>query len=233
MKTLLIVSHPDILESGSQQFFLSSLKNNEDVTVHHLEAVYPDGKIDSIKEQTLLKQHDRIIFQFPFYWYSSPPLLKYWQDVVLEEGFAHGTRGDKLVGKEFGLILMIGVNEREYQAGGTELFSINELTKPYQALAYKTGMKYLKAMPIFQFAYMEEEQRMNVLIEYWQKLTMESDVSLASKEKWLISQLNKAIQKSANKEVVEVFKYTVSLLEDNRNKMDGLKVVLDQVRQSF
>ena len=53
MKTLLIVSHPDILESSSQQYFLSSLKDFDEVTVHHLEEVYPDGKIDIKKEVDL------------------------------------------------------------------------------------------------------------------------------------------------------------------------------------
>ncbi|WP_018664218.1 NAD(P)H-dependent oxidoreductase [Heyndrickxia acidiproducens] len=232
MKTLLIVSHPDILESGSQQYFLSSLKDFDEVTVHHLEAVYPDGKIDVKKEQDLLKIHDRIIFQFPFYWYSSPPMLKHWQDVVLEEGFAHGTRGTALKGKEFGLVLFIGINEKEYQAGGTERYSINELTKPYQAMAYKTGMKYLKTLSIFQFSYMEENEKMDALIQYWQMLTMENDSSLASREKWLISQLQKAMQRTEDQKDTDTFKYTIELIEENRSSIDGLKIVLDQVRQT-
>lgn len=233
MKTLLIVSHPDILESSSQQYFLSSLKDFDEVTVHHLEEKYPDGNIDIKKEQDLLKTHDRIIFQFPFYWYSSPPMLKHWQDVVLEEGFAHGKRGNALKGKEFGLVLMIGVNEKEYQAGGTELFSINELTKPYQAMAHKTGMIYLKTLSIFQFAYMEENEKMDTLIKYWQMLTMENNTSLASREQWLISRLKKAIQRMENKKDAEIFQFAIELIEENRSSIDGLKIVLDQVRQTY
>lgn len=229
MKTLVIVSHPDLMNSASQQYFLSSLKGQYEVTVHHLESRYPDGKIDVAYEQNLLRQNDRIIFQFPFYWYSSPPLLKHWQDVVLEAGFAHGKRGKALHGKEFGLVLMVGVPEREYQAGGSELFSINELTKPFQAMAHKTGMKYLRPLTIFQFAYMEEEQKMDMLIQYWQLLTMNNDWSLASREKWLIGQLKTFIDQKPDSSNQNIFTYAIELIEENRNVIDGLQIVFDDM----
>lgn len=229
MKTLVIISHPDLINSASQQYFLSSLKGNNDVTIHHLEATYPNGEIDVKAEQQLLKQHDRIIFQFPFYWYSSPALLKQWQDVVLESGFAYGKRGTALHGKEFGLVLMIGVHEREYQAGGTEQFSINELTKPFQAMANKVGMTYIKALPIFQFGYMEEEEKMDILIKYWQMLTMESNLSLAAREQWLISQLENWIEQVNDSQESGVFTYAIELIQENRMTIDGLQMIFDDM----
>lgn len=222
MKTLVIVSHPNLIDSGSQQFFLSSVEDFDDVTIHHLEKVYPDGKIDATYEQELLRQHDRILFQFPFYWYSSPPLLKHWQDVVLDYGFAYGTRGNMLEGKEFGLVLMIGVSESEYQAGGNEQFSISELTKPYQAVAHKTKMTYLKPFTIFQFSYMNEDKKMDMLIKYQQMLTMENNQSLETREKWMIEQLEKPNQN-------DLFTYVVSHIQENRNTIDELTIVLDQM----
>lgn len=228
MKTLLIVSHPELIDSGSQQYFLSSIKDFEEVTVHHLEGTYPDGNIDVAKEQELLKQHDRILFQFPFYWYSSPPLLKHWQDVVLEEDFAHG-RNYALAGKEFGLILMIGVAEREYQAGGEEQFTISELTKPFQAMAYKTRMKYLRPFTIFQFSYMEEEEKMNLLIQYWQMLTMENNQSLATREQWLLKLLEKKAQENINKNDKNTLQFAMELIQENRDNIDQLKIVRDDM----
>jgi len=91
MQTLIIVSHPTLADSNLQRFLWESLPA-EGVTWHHLEAVYPDGQVDREAEQQQLLQYDRIIFQFPFYWYSSPALLKQWQDVVLTDDFAYGTR---------------------------------------------------------------------------------------------------------------------------------------------
>ncbi|MGY0693894.1 NAD(P)H-dependent oxidoreductase [Virgibacillus sp. FSP13] len=229
MKTLVIVSHPDILESSSQQYFLNSVPDKADVTIHQLEKTYPDGKINVAKEQELLNQHDRILFQFPFYWYSSPALLKHWQDEVLTYDFAHGKKGNALVGKEFGLILMIGVNESDYQAGGKEQFSISELTKPYQAMANKTGMTFLKPLTVFQFSFMTEEKKMEMLVAYQQMLTNENDSSLEAREKWLIKQLkhtDKATLKSGDETTLM---HAIEVIEENRETIDELKLVLEQM----
>ncbi|WP_258875145.1 NAD(P)H-dependent oxidoreductase [Paenibacillus sp. VMFN-D1] len=43
---------------------------------------YPNENIDFKHEQELLRSHDRIVFQFPLYGYSTPPLMKMWVDEV-------------------------------------------------------------------------------------------------------------------------------------------------------
>ena len=55
--------------------------------------------IDIDAEQQRLLDHDVIIFQCPLFWYSTPSLVKEWQDLVLEHGFAYGAGGDRLSGK--------------------------------------------------------------------------------------------------------------------------------------
>lgn len=229
MKTLVIIAHPDIAESSSQGHFLNAVAERKDVTLHHLENCYPEGNIDVTAEQELLKQHDRIIFQFPFYWYSSPALLKQWQDEVLTDGFAHGKNGTALVEKEFGLVLMIGISGNEYQAGGKELFSINELTKPYQAVAYKTGMTYLKPLTIFQFAYMTEIEKMGALINYQQMLTMEKESSLEVRSKWLITQLRETNKNTLDTGDEETLIHATELIEENSDTIEELKIVLEQM----
>lgn len=229
MKTLVIISHPEISESGSQQFLLSSIPESESVKVHHLEGAYPDSQIDVAAEQQLLKQFDRILFQFPFYWYSSPPMLKQWQDEVLTYGFAYGKNGHALSGKEFGLVLSVGIKESEYQAGGKEVFSINELTKPFQAVAVKTGMTYLKPFVIYQFPYMTEEQKMTLLIDYQQAVTREADDSLATREKWIIQELEKTPEETLAPGDELLIQHAVDLIEENRDTIDGLKMVLDEM----
>lgn len=229
MKTLVIISHPEITESGTQQFLLSSIADNDTVEVHHLEGIYPDRKIDVLAEQKLLKEYDRIVFQFPFYWYSSPPMLKQWQDEVLTDGFAYGKNGHQLKGKEFGLVLSIGVREAEYQAGGREAFSIHELTKPFQAMAVKTGMSYLKSFLIYQFSYMIETQKMTLLIEYQQFLTRAADDSLLTRENWLIDQLLKTDKETLAPGDEVILQHAVEAIEENQDTIDGLKMVLDEM----
>jgi glutathione-regulated potassium-efflux system ancillary protein KefG len=143
MKTLVIVAHPNLEQSKINRTWMNRLQQEESVTVHNLYAQYPTFEIDVAKEQQLLMEHDRIVLQFPFYWYSSPALLKQWQDLVLTYGWAYGSEGTKLHGKEFMLVISTGGPEAAYQAGGYNHYSMSELTKPFQATSNLTGMRFL------------------------------------------------------------------------------------------
>jgi len=100
MKALVILAHPKIAESRINRRLIEEVRKHPEITVHELYPSYPDWNIDVPREQELLEKHDRIVFQFPLYWYSTPPLLKKWQDDVLTYGWAYGSQGKKLQGKE-------------------------------------------------------------------------------------------------------------------------------------
>lgn len=231
MKTLVILSHPEVDESSSQQYLLSGLPKEAEITVHRLEKTYPDGKIDVEKEQNLLRTHQRIIFQFPFYWYSSPPMLKQWQDEILTDLFAFGgaVTSPQLRGKEFSMVIVIGAKQEEYQAGGLEGFSLSSLTTPFQALAHKTGMRYKKPLFIHQFAYLSERDKMSVLIEYQQMLTMEKARTLAAREEWLLNQLQQTDVSTLDQRGQVAVAHTLELMEDNRITLDELQLMLDEL----
>ncbi len=53
------------------------------------------------REQALLSEHDIIVFQHPFYWYSCPAIMKEWMDLVLEYGYAYGPEAHALNGKQW------------------------------------------------------------------------------------------------------------------------------------
>lgn len=99
MKILLIHAHPKPSTSIAQKAMLNASRNVDGITHHDLYAAYPDFAIDVKREQEMLLAHDLIIFQHPFYWYSTPAIIKEWQDVVLDFGWAYGPGGDKLHGK--------------------------------------------------------------------------------------------------------------------------------------
>jgi putative NADPH-quinone reductase len=161
MKTLVIVTHPNMEESRINRRWLEELKStNGDFTIHELYTKYPDWNFDIEYEQKLLVEHDRYIFQFPLYWYSSPPLLKKWFDDVFTYGFAYGSNGNRLYGKEFGLAISAGVKEHEYQAGGANEYTLSELLKPYQATCLYTGMKFLPTFAIYGAEYQLSETQL-------------------------------------------------------------------------
>lgn len=143
MKTLVIAVHPNMSQSRVNKTWVERIRKEENVTVHELYSAYPDFQIDVEREQQLLLEHDRIVFQFPLYWYSTPALLKQWQDDVLTYGWAYGSNGNKLHGKELVLAISAGGPEHAYQRNGYNYFTISELTAPLQAVANLTGMKFL------------------------------------------------------------------------------------------
>lgn len=142
-KTLIILAHPNIAESKVNKALLDGIQNESNITVHDLYATYKTVEaIDVVKEQALLVHYDRIIFQFPLYWYSAPAMLKEWQDKVLSYGFAYGPEGSKLAGKESKIIVSVGSPEYAYQAGAYNNFTLSEYLRPLQSTIVFTGMEF-------------------------------------------------------------------------------------------
>lgn len=134
MKTLVIVVHPQIEKSVINKRWIDELnKYPEKYTVHELYQAYPDEKIDILKEQKLIESYDKIVFQFPFYWFSSPPLLKKWFDEVVLYGWAYGSKsGYKVGGKKISLAITAGIDEEGYSASGKYKYTMKELTTPFE-----------------------------------------------------------------------------------------------------
>ncbi|MBL0388211.1 NAD(P)H-dependent oxidoreductase [Tumebacillus sp. ITR2] len=158
MKILVLVAHPNLEGSRINQRFAKELQSIENVTIHNLYEVYPDEKIDVAREQQLLLDHDRIVLQFPLYWYSSPSLLKKWQDEVLAYGFAYGSDGTKLHGKELLVAISTGGPNEAYQAGGYNNFTLSELLRPFQQTANLIGARYLPIYSVSSSFQLSDEQ---------------------------------------------------------------------------
>ena len=71
--------------------------------------------------------HDVIVFQHPLFWYSSPSIIKEWEDLVLEYGFAYGAAGTRLRGKLCLTAITTGGPPEAYDRLGYNFFTIREL----------------------------------------------------------------------------------------------------------
>lgn len=135
MKTLVNVIHPN-LENTSivNKRWVDELRKYPDkFEVRNLYELYPDGKIDVQHEQTLLESYDKIVFQFPVYWLSSPPLFKKWIDEVLAYGWAYGSDSNyKLAGKKIALALTTSADEKTYSDQGAFKYTLKEFTRPFE-----------------------------------------------------------------------------------------------------
>lgn len=148
-KILILFAHPRIKSSIVQNAMLDAVSTLEHVTVHDLYGAYPDFMIDVAREQELLLDHDVIVFQHPFYWYSTPAILKEWQDLVLENGWAYGQNGTKLNGKFLMNAISTGGSQDAYKDAGRNRFEIVDLMRPFDQTAYLCGMAWLEPFAIF------------------------------------------------------------------------------------
>ena len=77
------------------------------------------------------------------YWYSTPPLLKQWEDDVLTHGWAYGSTGTALHGKELGIAVSPGAPASSYERAGEARYTVHELMRPLQATSALIGTRFL------------------------------------------------------------------------------------------
>lgn len=149
MRTLVLVSHPTLGASRANARLVDAIRDLPNVEFRHLEALYPDGGIDVAAEQAAAVRAERIVLQFPFYWYSTPPMLKRWQDDVLAFGWAYGPGGTMLRGRTLQLVLTTGGPEAVYRHDGYNLFPVRELLRPLEVTAHLTGMALAEPLVLY------------------------------------------------------------------------------------
>lgn len=132
--------------------------------------------VDITKEQEKLLWADVIIFQFPFWWFGMPAILKGWIDRVYAFGFAYGTGkyGGKHWGNRYGegtlqgkkamLSITIGGRVPQYQERGINGY-INDLLFPiHHGMLWYPGISVLPPHIIYQADSIRED-RLNQQLE--------------------------------------------------------------------
>ncbi|MCU0403699.1 MAG: NAD(P)H-dependent oxidoreductase [Chitinophagaceae bacterium] len=148
-KVLIQFAHPLLERSRVQKKMLQYARQVSAVTINDLYELYPDFDVDIKREQSLLLQHDIIIFQHPLYWYSVPALIKQWFDLVLEHGWAYGSKGNMLAGKKLMNVISCGGSREAYKPSGRNRFTINQMLVPVQQTANLCHMEYLPPFVVY------------------------------------------------------------------------------------
>jgi putative NADPH-quinone reductase len=147
---LIILAHPNFNKSLANNTIIEELKNSDlELEIRNLHDLYPDFKIDVKAEQQALLRHRTVVFQYPFYWYSMPAILKHWFDEVFLHQFAYGSKGDKLKGKNFVPSFTVGSSESSYKALGFQHFRVYEFCKHLEQTAYHTQMNYIEPIYVY------------------------------------------------------------------------------------
>ena len=141
-KILVLFAHPYPHLSRVNRAMADAVRDLPHVTLHDLYETFPDFHIDVKREQALLDKHDVVVMQHPIYWYSCPSLLKEWMDSVLEYGWAYGSGGVALQGKELAQAVSTGGPDDAYRADGYNGMTMAELLRPFERSAALCGMTY-------------------------------------------------------------------------------------------
>ena len=140
-KVLIVLAHPAFHRSRVNRALRDAVPDG--VRVHDLYEAYPEFDVDVPREQALLEDHDVVVLQHPFYWYSTPALVKQWLDLVLEHGWAYGSGGVALVGKWMLSALTAGGRESSSRPDGANRFTVRQLLAPLEQTANLCGMEWL------------------------------------------------------------------------------------------
>ncbi len=148
-RVLVLFAHPALEKSRVHRRMARVAAQVEGITFHDLYERYPDFTINIEREQQLLLEHDQIVMQFPLYWYSTPALLKQWCDLVLQHGWAYGSKGTALRGKRLLCATSAGGAEDAYHEGGYNRFTIRQFLAPMEQTAFLCKMDYLPPYLLF------------------------------------------------------------------------------------
>lgn len=146
MTTAVLVFHPHMDSSRINARLMREAMGHESegIKVRDEYKVCNGGPIDVAEEQRYVASCDRIVWQFPMYWYSCPPLLKEWEDEVLTYGWAYGSHGDALRGKDLMLAVSVGSAADNYRHDGPFGYTVDDLLAPFRATANLIGTVYLE-----------------------------------------------------------------------------------------
>ncbi|SNT26590.1 NAD(P)H-dependent oxidoreductase [Tropicimonas sediminicola] len=170
MKPLVYLAHPRLDRSEISGPLFEAARQTEGITCVDLYATYPTFEIDVAREQRRLVDHDAIVFLHPIYWYSAPSIVREWQDLVLEYGFAYGKHGHALDGKVTFNAVSCGALETSYRPGGGNGAHLRDLLMPFEKTADLCRMRYLAPFAIYGAGRAVEEDRRKGHLAAWQGL---------------------------------------------------------------
>ena len=171
MSSLIVYyAHPGHKFSHANRQMARVASQVDGITYVDLYRDYPRFDIDADIEQRRLLEHDVVLFQFPLFWYSTPSILKEWQDLVLEHGFAYGSGGDKLEGKRVLLAITAAGPEDAYSPGGYQHYPIRDFLRPLEQTARLCAMRFSAPYALFASLKAPNDGRLDPHVEGYRRL---------------------------------------------------------------
>ncbi|UCD34902.1 MAG: NAD(P)H-dependent oxidoreductase [Nitrospiraceae bacterium] len=177
-RILILFAHPALQKSRVNRQLIRYVMDIEGVTFHDLYEAYPDFHIQVKHEQELLLNHDIVVLHHPMFWFSTPAIIKEWQDLVLEHGWAYGKGGRALRGKKLLSVITTGGREAFFRTSGYNRHTIQEILVPMRQTAFVCGMDYLPPFVVHGTHTITPEEIARHGKDYWRVMVALRDGTL-------------------------------------------------------
>lgn len=180
MRTTILVFHHDPARSRTGRAMTNAASHVDGVEVVDMGELYPDGRINGEAEVERLLAAERIVLQFPVLWYSTPPLLKTWQDEVLFRlYYLSPDLGEHLRGLPVFIAGTAGSRREQYTPEGGHLYSLEDLLKPLRSTANRCYWKWTEPYLLYEVHSYSDEHLAGVARDYAQRIASWTDVKEA------------------------------------------------------
>ncbi len=142
-QVLILFAHPNSSCSIINLPMFKSLHALDNVTAVDLYADYPDFNISIEQELKRLSEHDIVIFQFPLCWFSTPAILKEWQDAVLipnHNNASHHTDFSKI---DFFCAITVDAQRYLTDRDYVNELKLDQILTPLKLMSKCIGLRYL------------------------------------------------------------------------------------------
>ncbi len=162
---LVLVAHPNLKESTANKALAEVAQGVENVEVVDLYSL-KKFNVDEFKEKVAGVR--AIVFQFPFYYASAPAKMKEWIDDVF-----YMFSKESIQGKALLVAVTTGSEESAYRSGGRNMFTVDELLRPYQLTANHSGMVWQTPFVVYGMSTKEAEKNLSAACKSY-KTTLET-----------------------------------------------------------
>lgn len=139
---LLVTGHTYEQHSVANKLIIKGIKERiPSIKEDNLAQLYPDYRINVKAEQEKLLWADTIIIQVPLFWFAIPSIVMRWIEEVLVRGWAYGSNGKALQGKNILVGITAGSPTNAYEEG-TKGVGINDINKHLNTMFSFCGMNY-------------------------------------------------------------------------------------------
>lgn len=151
-KTTILLFHPDMQASRANAALARAASRLDGVECVDMHALYPSQAVDADAEARRLLAAGRIVLQFPLQWYSTPTLLRNWQDSVLTRMYyiRYEEEGRHLEGTPLMVAATAGNTPENYSAQGNAGFPLAELLRPLQATAHRCHLPWAEPFLLYR-----------------------------------------------------------------------------------